>query len=185
MANPEQHHNQTERTAEIERAAAERAAELRELQPDNKEQLEQQAELAQEARVEAEKQALPTEHLRQEEAEAKQNTAVLAAAKSPDKAFKETMDVIQRQMSAPARTFSKIIHAKTVEEVSDWAGNTIARPNAVLSGSICAFVLVLALYVHAKYVGYALSGFETIGAFVVGWIIGLGFDFIRTMFRKR
>jgi hypothetical protein len=40
---------------------------------------------------------------------------------------------------------------------------------------------VLALYVFAKTLGFTLSGFETIGAFVIGWIIGILFDFLRAM----
>lgn len=88
---------------------------------------------------------------------------------------------VQAEMSPPARVFSKIIHSKAVEKTSEVVGATIARPNAILSGAIVAFVLVLAVYLVAKNLGYVLSGFETIGAFIVGWVIGTLYDYFRVM----
>lgn len=184
MSNPEQHLSSAERTAELERTAAERSLEIQKSnERTNGEELEKQIEEAREARQEADRQALPTEKLQQEE-QIQENTIILAKSKTPEKAFNETMEVVQKQMSAPSRIFSKIIHNKIVEETSEVVGVTIARPNSILSGSVCALLLVTGLYVHAKYIGYSLSGFETIGAFLLGWIIGLVFDLIRTFLRR-
>ena len=88
-------------------------------------------------------------------------------------------------MTPASRTFSRIIHNKTVEKVSDAAGNTIARPNAILSGAVLAFVLTLSVYLIAKNLGYPLSGFETIGAFAVGWVLGITYDFLKVMVTGR
>lgn len=185
MSSPERTHHSAERTAEIERAAAERAAELRERSTEGKEKAETHAsEQLNEARIEAEKQALPAEHHRPA-VEHEAPAPITRHSHDPDQAYAHTMETIQAEMSAPARAFSKVIHNKTVEKVSDVAGSTIARPNAILSGSICAFVLVLALYIHARYIGYALSGFETIATFLLGWFIGIVFDFIRVMVRGK
>lgn len=95
--------------------------------------------------------------------------------------YKRTMAHIQSEMSAPSRAFSKVIHNKAVEKTSEVAGATIARPNAILAGSIFAFIFTLATYLIAKHYGYQLSGFETIGSFVLGWVVGLLFDFFRVM----
>lgn len=95
--------------------------------------------------------------------------------------FKKEMARVQAEMSPPARAFSKVIHSKVVEKTSEVVGATIARPNAILSGAVVAFVLVLAVYLVAKNLGYVLSGFETIGAFIVGWIIGTLYDYFRIM----
>jgi hypothetical protein len=182
MANPEQFRGGAERTAEVERAAAERAAELREKEPQKGERPETHAEhLAQEARAEAEKQAMPAEDVRPAAEKETTSSPAFKAHRDPEHAYKETMQTIQQEMSAPQRAFSKVIHNKAVEKVSDVTGSTIARPNAILSGSICAFLLVLAVYIQARYTGYALSGFETIAAFIIGWIIGIVFDFLRAM----
>lgn len=102
-----------------------------------------------------------------------------------DTSFKATMNEVQSQMSAPSRTFSKVIHTKGIEKTSEAVGATIARPNALLSGAIFAFVLTLTVYLVAKNIGYPLSGFESIGAFILGWIIGLVYDFIKVMVTGR
>jgi len=96
-------------------------------------------------------------------------------------AYKQTMDRIRSEMSAPAKTFSKFIHNRGVEKVSSLLGNSVARPNAVLSGSTCALVLVSLVYVIAKIFGYPLSGFETIAAFLLGWAIGMIYDYARAL----
>lgn len=96
--------------------------------------------------------------------------------------FTEIMQDTQKHMSPGSRAFSKVIHNPAVERVSEVGGKTIARPNAILSGSVSAFVLVLAVYLIARYYGYPLSGTETIVAFTLGWIIGLMFDYFKAMF---
>jgi hypothetical protein len=181
MANPEHHSGNMEHGAEIARAAAERSAELHEREAQKGERPDELGEkLVNEARAEAEKQARSTEEYRPA-TEAEPIAPSSMSDVTPDQAYEQTMETIQQEMSAPARTFSKIIHNKAVEKTSDVVGSTIARPDAILSGSLFAFILVLALYVEAKYVGHSLSGFETIGAFIVGWILGIAFDFLRKM----
>lgn len=95
--------------------------------------------------------------------------------------YRKTMKHIQNEMPASSRTFSKVIHIPVVEKTSDAVGSTLARPNALLAGSFTAFILVTLIYIVAKTLGYRLSGFETMAAFVAGWIIGLAYDYIRIM----
>lgn len=102
-----------------------------------------------------------------------------------NKEFKQRMRSIQKDMTPGGRAFSKTIHHPVVEKTSEVVGATIARPNAILAGSVAAFILTTAVYVIAKNVGYSLSGFETIGAFIVGWIVGLLFDYLRMMITGR
>ena len=98
-----------------------------------------------------------------------------------EKAFAKTMDEVQSHMSVPSRTFSKIIHNKAVEKTSEVVGNSVARPNAILSGAVCSFVLVLITYLVARAYGYQLSGTETIAAFGLGWVVGLVYDYFRLL----
>ena len=95
--------------------------------------------------------------------------------------YKQTMEHVQSELSPQGRAFSKVIHHKAVEQTSELLGSTIARPNAILAGAIGAFVITLAIYLIAKNFGYRLSGSESIAGFVVGWIIGLLFDYFRVM----
>lgn len=95
--------------------------------------------------------------------------------------FKKTMHETRSEMSTPSRMFSAVIHNKVVEKTSEAVGSTIARPNALLSGSFFALIFTTGLYIWARYVGYPLSGFETIGAFIIGYLVGIIFDFTRIM----
>lgn len=100
-----------------------------------------------------------------------------------DASFKQTMKHTQSQMSVPSRAFSKFIHNKTVERVSGAIGSTVARPNAILSGSVFAFLFTLGIFLLARHSGYPLSGTETIASFAIGWMVGLLFDYLRLEIR--
>jgi len=99
--------------------------------------------------------------------------------------FKRTMDDVQAELSAPSRLFSKTIHIPVVEATSEALGRTVARPNAIVAGSFSALALTFGLYMIAKYYGYPLSGFETIGAFMLGWLIGMAYDYIKLLITGR
>lgn len=97
------------------------------------------------------------------------------------KAYSAIIKQTQADLPAPSRAFSKVIHNPVIEKVSEVTGNTIARPNAMLSGAVFAFLLTLVVYLVARFNGYPLSGTETIAAFVVGWLMGNLYDFFKTM----
>lgn len=143
---------------------------------------EQSAEAAQ---VEAMKQAVSVEAggaEKKRESHSAPATRRGTISKSQKKAsFKREMQEVQAQLSPASRAFSKVIHTKAIEQASDAVGSTVARPNAILAGAISAFVLTLAVYLIAKNIGYQLSGFETIGAFIIGWIIGIVYDYLRAL----
>lgn len=100
-------------------------------------------------------------------------------------AYDATLKEIRSEMKPGERLVSNIIHNKVVEPVSDFVGATVARPNAMLSGSIVAFISVTIVYFLAKNYGYQLSGFETIGAFIFGWVLGIIYDYVSTLFQHR
>lgn len=101
--------------------------------------------------------------------------------KQRDESYARTLKQVQSELPTGGRMFSKITHSKLIEKTSDIVGNTIARPDAMLSGAIFAFVLTLLAYTVAKTIGYTLSGFETIAAFIIGWIIGIMYDYLRVL----
>lgn len=104
------------------------------------------------------------------------------ASKQERKAsYDRTMREVRSQMSGPSRAFSSVIHNPVVEKVSDAVGNTVARPNAILSGAGFAFVFTTAIYLVARHYGYPLSGAESIASFAAGWIVGLVFDYFRLL----
>lgn len=102
--------------------------------------------------------------------------------KELNSSYKKTMTRVQDEMSYSGRIFSKLIHNKTVEKTSEIVGSSIARPNAILSGSVVAFLLTLIMYIVSKNNGYTMSGFETIAFFAIGWAVGLTYDYLRILF---
>lgn len=187
MSHPERSNGNEARGPEVGREAAHQGAEL------NKGHYEAEKPHEREARVEnarhealkqAEAIAGPEHSAAEKESQSPLSESTPTNKRQRETSFKHTMRDVQSQMSTPERTFSKIIHNPVIERASDAIGKTIARPDAIMSGALCAFLAVLSLYLTARYVGFALSGFETIGAFVIGWTLGMGYDFIKSIFHK-
>ena len=104
-----------------------------------------------------------------------------ASKRERDASFNATMTEVRSQMSAPSRMFSNIIHHPAIEKTSDVVGSTIARPKAIASGAVFSFIFTLAIYLVARFNGYPLSGTETIASFLIGWVLGLIFDYLRLL----
>ena len=188
MNNPEQFKGSAENTVEHQQAAAEQSAELaRKYEKAGETSPEHHAERVESARHETEA-ALSKEAGKERQGQEPSGVGRAFKRVTNDEkraAYKQIMTHIRSEMSAPARAFSKFIHNRSVERVSGILGNSVARPNSVLTGSTCALVLVALVYVIAKIYGYPLSGFETIGAFILGWIIGLIYDYARALVTGR
>jgi len=161
----EQLRAQIERSAETyrertgERASLEVEREAKEL-----------ARSAEKEKHHAEKHTAPAE---------KRQERLVRNKKTLDASFDREMKTVRSQMPPVSKAFSAVIHTKTIERTSEAASKTIARPNAILAGSTFALIFTALLYFWAKGAGYPLSGFETIAAFVIGWLCGIIFDFVR------
>lgn len=115
------------------------------------------------------------------------NNAVLKSSTSKKHrkvVFNEQMKNVQKELSLSEKIFSQTIHNSLIEKISDFIGSTIARPNALLSGSVTAFIGIGICYVVAHYYGYKMSGLETILAFIIGWSSGMLYDFISYRLRR-
>lgn len=182
MSSPEQQPTTPENNVEVPRVSAEQYEQL--TQPDSPEISKESTEKRTEkARTEVER-VMSKERPSTVEKERKPSTAKRRGAiskKERSAAYKRHMKQVQAAMNPAQRAFSRFIHAQPVEKASEFVGSTVARPNSILFGAIAGFALVLAVYLIAKNLGYVLSGFETIGAFIAGWILGILYDFLRTM----
>lgn len=184
MADPERHQVSPERSAELQEAAERQSEKLGHNLEKAGEHLEDS-----EARTSAERKKV--EALFEKERHAGEQKAGgepsgpapvrPISKKQKEVAYEETMAHVRSEMSPTERVVSKVIHNPIVEKTSEVVGSTVARPNAILAGSLTAFVLVAVIYFIARTMGYELSGFETIGAFIVGWVLGVVFDFLRIM----
>lgn len=179
--NPEALKPSSENKVEVQNAAAERSSEmLKNAEKSIEQSPDLKGERVESARKEA-KEILSKEAGKEKRSGGEPTFSGVqhATKKQRETSYKNTMKQIQSEMTAPARTFSKFIHHNVVEKGSEAIGSTIARPNAVLAGSLTALVLVSGIYIVAKIFGYRLSGFETIGAFMLGWALGLIYDYVR------
>jgi len=188
MSSPEQQPQGPENGVEAPKVDAEKYAEIGEKLRENAERGVESGDKSEErARVEALEAAISVEKGGAEKTRGPKEGPVVTrrrggiSKKEKTASFKKHMAQVQAELPPTQRAFSKLIHSPVVEKTSEVVGGTIARPNAILSGAIVAFVLVLAVYLVAKHYGYVLSGFETIGAFIVGWVLGVLYDYIRAL----
>lgn len=133
------------------------------------------------AREEVDKEAIPGREVSSGENKPKGEGVTATPHRSRKESYDHTMKVVRNELSAPSRAFSKVIHSPVVERTSEIVGNTVARPNAILSGSLFAGLSVLGLYLIARHYGFALQGSETIITFAIGWAAGIIFDLLRGM----
>lgn len=186
MNNPEQIQNNQENDVESLKSAGERLEKLISSVENTAELSPKSAETQTEkARVEALETAISVEAGGKEKKKAKAHSAPgrrgTINKKQRNESYVRTMKKVQNELPMGSRLFSKIIHNKVIEKTSDIIGSTIARPNAMLFGAFAAFVLTLLTYTVAKKIGYALSGFETITAFIIGWVLGIVYDYLQAL----
>lgn len=159
-------------------SAVERSAE--------KANIENGEQAAEKAKIEALEQAISVERGSAEKKKKANDSPAgrrhgVVSKKEQKASYDQHMKKLQAELPPAQRGFSKLIHNPVVEKASEVVGSTVARPNAILAGAMVAFFAVLVVYLTAKHFGYVLSGFETIGAFIVGWILGILYDFFRVM----
>jgi hypothetical protein len=184
MSNAEQQPQGPEQSIETPKVSEEQYEALDKKAEKSSEKIESGEKAAEKARVEALETAISVEKgsaEKEKKAPAAPRRRGGISKKEKNASYKKHMAQVQAELPPVQRAFSKVIHAPIVEKSSEFIGATIARPNAILSGAVVAFILVLAVYVIAKNLGYVLSGFETIGAFIIGWVIGILYDYFRIM----
>jgi Ca2+-dependent lipid-binding protein len=184
MPSPEELRPSVEHGVETAKAAGEQLEALRNAEKTPEKSVESQEQSEAKAKHEALEQAVSVEagSAEREKKQPSQSSGRrhgVISKKEKDKAFKNRMKQVQQELPVGSRAFSKLIHTKPIEKASDTLGSTIARPDAILSGAVAAFILVLLVYVIAKLFGYVLSGFETIGAFLIGWALGIVYDYLK------
>lgn len=91
---------------------------------------------------------------------------------------------IRKQLSAPSRAFSKVIHQPVVDSVSRVSEKTVARPSGLLTGAICAFIGSSAFLWIARHYGFTYNYFLFILFFAGGFVVGLVIEALMSLLRK-
>lgn len=99
--------------------------------------------------------------------------------------YKQTLASLQRRLTPASRLFSHVIHTSAVERASESLERTVARPS-ILNGAVWGAAIVgLIFYVTARAYGFMLSGSEMLLALVGGGLLGVIFETIGRIFRRR
>jgi len=99
--------------------------------------------------------------------------------------YKVTMRGVEARLPSYQRAFSKIIRNRIVDNVSNVASKTIARPSGLLGGAVASFVGLLVIYLNARRIGFEYpSGTAFIFFASVGWIAGILIEYLVVAFKK-
>lgn len=82
-----------------------------------------------------------------------------------------TLNRVRKELPAPQRALSKIIHAKPVEAVRRRRRKTIARPIGLLGGGFAALAGSLTTFYMAKHYGFRYNLLPFIMLFVAGYVV--------------
>lgn len=99
--------------------------------------------------------------------------------------FNRTMVRVRKKLSAPARTFSKIIHQPVVDSISQVGSQTVARPSGLLGGSIVAFLGSSTFLWMARHYGFTYNYLLFAILFVAGFAIGMILELIIFVLRRK
>lgn len=123
-----------------------------------------------------ENEAIDKSHYQVGEKETKQTHDYTASKHLKKQAYKQTLKQVQKNLSKPEKTFSKVIHNKTIEKVSDVGSKTVARPSGLLFGGIFAFISSLLVLLISKHSGFTYNYLLFVLVFVGGYFLGLIFE---------
>lgn len=101
-------------------------------------------------------------------------------------AYNKTLRRIRGSLSAPNRAFSRVVHNRTVESISNVSAKTVARPSAFLGGSAGALIGSTVLLYMAKHYGFTYNYTVFLVLFVGGFAVGLLVELVfRLLFRRK
>lgn len=88
-------------------------------------------------------------------------------------ALKRELKQVQRQLPAPSRSFSKVIHVPAVRAVSEAGAKTVSRPSGLLGGGILAFIGSVSYLFLATHVGFTYNYLIFLMLFAGGFVLGV------------
>lgn len=92
--------------------------------------------------------------------------------------FEQTIKQVQSKLKGTDKAFSKVVHNKSIDKLSNIGSSTIARPSGILGGSISAFLGSSILLFTAKHYGFSYNYLLLILLFVIGFLIGSSLELI-------
>jgi hypothetical protein len=159
---------------------------LKELIEQGRDARHEHAEKLDEIRNEAKAEAKPRDevlagHNREKEPEAPSG---MVNRELKDMAYSRTLTRIRKDLPLPERAFSKVIHNKTIDSLSEAGSKTIARPSGILAGGFFAFLGSSVFLWISKHYGYEYNFLLFALLFAAGFALGLAIELLFRLGRR-
>ena len=99
--------------------------------------------------------------------------------------YKNLLAQTRTHLSGPSRQFSKVIHQKNIEALSNVGAQTVARPSGLLGGGIGALLGSLTLLYYSKHYGFTYNYAFFFVTFAAGFAAGLLIEVLLRVVRRR
>lgn len=144
------------------------------------------AEKLDEIRIEAQAEASSRDEIlaRQEEEKEPEAATGMVNRELKDMAYQRTLTRIRKDLPLPERAFSKVVHNKAVDALSEAGAKTIARPSGVLAGGFFAFIGSSVFLWVSKHYGYEYNFLLFALLFIAGFAIGIGVEMLWRLLRR-
>lgn len=166
-ASPEHHspHHNLEHESRDNLERLQKAAEQAESEPKNVEHLQDKVE----HHAISAKEITVGEH----EESASQQSPLGTQHELKADAYSRTLQKIRKDLSAPERVLSRVIHNPVIENLSNVSGKTVARPSGILGGGIVGILGSSAVLYMAKHYGFQYNFLVFFLLFVGGFALGI------------
>ncbi len=91
---------------------------------------------------------------------------------------------VRKDLPAPQRVLSKVVHAKPVEAVSAVGEKTVARPAGLLGGGFLALIGSLVTFWTAKHYGFRYNLLLFFMLFVAGYVIATVIELVVLLVKR-
>lgn len=99
--------------------------------------------------------------------------------------YERGMERVRSNLSKPDRAFSRIVHAKAIDDASNFAAKTVARPSGFLGGAMLALLGSVVLTYLTRHYGFSYNYLFLVILFVGGFFAGLLIEAVTKIFKRR
>lgn len=100
--------------------------------------------------------------------------------------YQKTMRYVRTHLGKREQLFSRVVHLKSVETLTDLAAKTLFRPTPLLFGGAISVFVTGVIYLLAKTKGYGIPGSGwLLVSFGFGYLLGLMIDMLRLIIIRR
>lgn len=145
----------------------------------------QQKDLLEASRATAEEHSTPSNRLAIEADEPKHQAHIGPHHALKTESYASLLKQASTHLPTASEQFSKIIHQKNIEAISNIGAQTIARPSGLLGGGIGALIGSTTLLYTSKHYGFKYNYAFFLIIFLAGFLVGLALEAIIKLLRKR